>query len=121
MVLRACVKNHTHYVDITGETIWMHDMLDRYHEEARQKGLLLVQAAAQVCAIDDINCYLLAKKLGPLKQFREYFFSYGGMTGGTFASNTAFMEGMTAEKLKVYNDPFNLRRPAIRRCAARGS
>ncbi|CAE7928475.1 unnamed protein product [Symbiodinium necroappetens] len=108
MVLRACVKNHTHYVDITGETIWMHDMLDRYHEEARQKGLLLVQAAAQVCAIDDINCYLLAKKLGPLKQFREYFFSYGGMTGGTFASNTAFMEGMTAEKLKVYNDPFNL-------------
>ena len=62
MVLRACVKNHTHYVDISGETNWMHDMLERYHEEAKQKGILLVQAAAQVCAIDDINCYLLAQK-----------------------------------------------------------
>ncbi|CAE7772708.1 unnamed protein product [Symbiodinium pilosum] len=108
MAVRACVKSKTHYVDVSGETIWMQNMLERYHEEAKEKGVLVVQAAAQVCAIDDINCYLLAQKLGPLKQFREYFFQYGGTTGGTFATNAAGMEDMTEEKLKVQNDPFSL-------------
>eukprot|EP00913_Durusdinium_trenchii_P018727 g17597.t1 len=91
-------------VDVAGETVWMHEMLRRYHEEAKQKGLLLVNACAQVCAIDDVNCYLLAKHLGPLKQFREY----GGTTGGTFLSGATNMEGMTEERLRVQNDPYSL-------------
>ncbi|CAK9043019.1 unnamed protein product [Durusdinium trenchii] len=107
-VVRACVRSSTHYVDVAGETVWMHEMLRRYHEEAKQKGLLLVNACAQVCAIDDVNCYLLAKHLGPLKQFREYFFSYGGTTGGTFLSGATNMEGMTEERLRVQNDPYSL-------------
>ncbi|CAE7404315.1 ldp-1 [Symbiodinium natans] len=101
MAVRACVASRTHYVDVSGETVWMHEMLQRYHAEAKQQGILLVQAAAQVCAVDDINCYLLAQKLGPLKQFREYFFQFGGTTGGTFASSASGMEDMTEEKLKV--------------------
>eukprot|EP00434_Breviolum_minutum_P038387 symbB.v1.2.034049.t2/scaffold4326.1/size41202/4 len=107
-VVRACVRSNTHYVDLSGETVWMHNMLQRYHEEAKSKGLVLVNACAQVCAIDDINCYLLAKHLGPLKAFREYFFSYGGTTGGTFLAGATNMEGMTEERFQIFTDPFNL-------------
>lgn len=108
VVVKACVENGAHYVDVTGETIWVHDMIQRYHEEAKRKGVMIVHCSAQVCAIDEVNCYLLAKKLGPLKQFREYFFQYGGTTGGTFHTSLTTMEGITAERLKVMNDPFNL-------------
>ncbi|CAJ1399822.1 unnamed protein product [Effrenium voratum] len=52
-------------VDVAGETVWLHQMIQRYHQEARAKGVLLVHACAQVCAIDDLNCYLLAQRLGP--------------------------------------------------------
>lgn len=107
-VVRACVSSKTHYVDVAGETVWMHDMLQRYHEEAKSKGVVLVNACAQVCAIDDINCYLLAQRLGPLKHFREYFFSYGGTTGGTFLAGALNMEGMTDERFQVFTDPFSL-------------
>ncbi|CAL1155034.1 unnamed protein product [Cladocopium goreaui] len=118
-VVRACVSSKTHYVDVAGETVWMHDMLQRmgsqidlffrcYHEEAKSKGVVLVNACAQVCAIDDINCYLLAQRLGPLKHFREYFFSYGGTTGGTFLAGALNMEGMTNERFQVFTDPFSL-------------
>jgi len=112
LAIRACVKSRTHYVDVSGESVWMHEMIQRYHAEAKQKGVLLVQAAGQVCAIDDLNCYLLAQKLGPLKQFREYFFSVGGTTGGTFATSAASMEEMTKEKLRVFQDPFSLGGPS---------
>eukprot|EP00435_Cladocopium_sp_Y103_P017404 s2171_g4.t1 len=105
-VVQACVSSKTHYVDVAGETVWMHDMLQRYHEEAKSKGVVLVNACAQVCAIDDINCYLLAQRLGPLKHFREYFFSYGGTTGGTFLAGALNMEGMTNERFQAANSVF---------------
>eukprot|EP00933_Yihiella_yeosuensis_P047525 TRINITY_DN43364_c0_g1_i1.p1 TRINITY_DN43364_c0_g1~~TRINITY_DN43364_c0_g1_i1.p1 ORF type:complete len:403 (+),score=75.87 TRINITY_DN43364_c0_g1_i1:83-1210(+) len=107
-VLRACVNAGTHYIDVTGETVWVKEMIDRYHDVAKSKGIMVVHCAAQVCAIDDINCYLLAQKLGPLKQFREYFFQSGGVTGGTFGTSVATLEAMTPEKFKIYSDPFSL-------------
>lgn len=116
-VVRACVEQSTHYVDVTGEAVWIHDMIERYHNEARRKGVMVVNCAAQVCSVDEINCYLLARKLGPLKQFREYFFQYGGTTGGTFSTSIATMEGMNAERFQVHSDPFCLgghRRAGVR-------
>eukprot|EP00931_Biecheleriopsis_adriatica_P073764 TRINITY_DN47991_c0_g1_i1.p1 TRINITY_DN47991_c0_g1~~TRINITY_DN47991_c0_g1_i1.p1 ORF type:complete len:539 (+),score=118.73 TRINITY_DN47991_c0_g1_i1:148-1764(+) len=106
--LRACVAAGTHYIDISGETPWMHDMIKCYHQEAKSKGIMVVHAAAQVCAVDELNCYLLADNLGPLKQFREYFFQYGGTTGGTFTTNIGTLEGMTEDRLRVFSDPFSL-------------
>ncbi|CAE8683366.1 unnamed protein product [Polarella glacialis] len=107
-VVRACVAAGTHYIDVSGETTWIHDMISRYHEEAKRKGVLVVHCAAQVCAVDEINCYLLARKLGPLKQFREYFFQYGGTTGGTLGTSVATLEGLTPDTFRVFSDPFSL-------------
>lgn len=116
-VVKACVQQGTHYVDVTGEATWVHDMIERYHEEARRKGVMIVHFAAQVCAIDDISCYLLAKLLGPLRQFREYFWQFGGMTGGTFCTSIETMERMTPEVHEVFCDPFNL--GGHRKCGVR--
>lgn len=49
-LIAACVKNKTHYVDITGETEFMHRMAIKYHEEAKINKTLLVNA----CGFDSI-------------------------------------------------------------------
>ena len=38
----CCVKNNTHYVDITGENIWVRDLIDKHHEEAEKKGIKII-------------------------------------------------------------------------------
>ena len=36
-LVASCVKNSTHYVDITGETFWIKEMMDKYHSKAAEK------------------------------------------------------------------------------------
>ena len=38
-LVRACVENSTHYVDITGETPWVRHLIDTYHGRALRKGV----------------------------------------------------------------------------------
>lgn len=72
---------------------------------------LRCRRAGQVCAIDEMICYMLAKKLGPLRQFREYFTQFGGMTGGTVATNIATLQGTTPDACRILSDPFFLGGP----------
>src|ERR1700752_1155584 len=37
-IVDACVRLRTHYVDITGETVWVKSLIDRYHDKAAGAG-----------------------------------------------------------------------------------
>jgi len=41
-IVKACVENGTHYADITGETIWVKRMIEKYSEQALQSGSRLI-------------------------------------------------------------------------------
>eukprot|EP00913_Durusdinium_trenchii_P030506 g28576.t1 len=86
-VVEACVKNSTHYVDITGEVPWMYQMVQKYHARAEELKTKIVLSAGNVCAPDEILCYSLVRTLGPLKDYREYFSQFGGISGGTLQTN----------------------------------
>ena len=45
-VVDACVKNGTSLVDITGETGYVRDYIDKHHEEARRNGIFLLSSSA---------------------------------------------------------------------------
>ena len=49
-VVDACVRHQTHYCDITGETPWVRDMIDAYHEAARDSGTRIVP----LCGFDSV-------------------------------------------------------------------
>ena len=49
-LLEACVKNGCHYVDITGESFWVKDMIEKHHEAAEDKGLRIINA----CGFDEM-------------------------------------------------------------------
>ena len=38
----ACVRLQTDYVDITGETTWVADLIDTYHSSAEKAGTFIV-------------------------------------------------------------------------------
>jgi len=119
-IVAACVEKNTHYIDVTGELVWMKRMIKAYHEKAREKGLMIVQCAGMMCAPNDLSLYLLAKKMGALAEFREYVTEVGvGGGGGTFFSGYAGYEKMLDFELDVLQNPFSLggerkcgRRPA---------
>lgn len=107
-LIQACVEKLAHYIDVSGEFIWMHDMINKYDALAKEKGIAIVHASGQVCVPDDLNCYLLAQRLGPLKSFREYAFQYGTSTGGSMLTAIVGGASMSAESFEASNDPFTL-------------
>ena len=44
-VIDACVRKGADYCDITGETAWVREMIEKYHKEAEQKGILIGMAS----------------------------------------------------------------------------
>eukprot|EP00930_Biecheleria_cincta_P096977 TRINITY_DN88737_c0_g1_i1.p1 TRINITY_DN88737_c0_g1~~TRINITY_DN88737_c0_g1_i1.p1 ORF type:complete len:474 (-),score=87.72 TRINITY_DN88737_c0_g1_i1:65-1486(-) len=108
-VVKACVEKKTHYIDVTGELVWMRRMIDYHHKTAKELGIMIIHAAGVMCAPEDLGLYLLAKKLGPLAKFQLYQME-GGVagTGGSFLSGYAGYEDMTSPELEILIDPFSL-------------
>jgi short subunit dehydrogenase-like uncharacterized protein len=89
----ACVRYKTHYVDITGETVWVRDLIDLYHEQAAAEGTRIIPFCGFDSIPSDLGAYLIARhiqqQLGvDCRSVKAYFQMAGGVNGGTLA--TAF-------------------------------
>src|SRR5437762_2725514 len=49
-VVDACVRSGVHYVDITGETRWVRELIARYHERASADGTRIIPC----CGFDSV-------------------------------------------------------------------
>uniref|UniRef100_A0A7S4R3I8 Saccharopine dehydrogenase NADP binding domain-containing protein n=1 Tax=Alexandrium monilatum TaxID=311494 RepID=A0A7S4R3I8_9DINO len=107
-VIRECVNQVTHYVDVSTEVNWVQSIVGKYHARAKEKGAMIVPCAGAACSLDEILCSKLVGKLGPLRQYREYLRQQGGWSGGCVDTAIAEMKAMTQERLDVLNDPFCL-------------
>jgi short subunit dehydrogenase-like uncharacterized protein len=90
-IVDACVRFRTHYVDITGETPWVRDLIDRYHEQAASNGTRIIPFCGFDSIPSDLGTYLvvryLQRELGiTCTKVKAYFQAYGGFNGGTVAS-----------------------------------
>ncbi len=90
-VVDACVRFGTHYVDITGETPWVHDLISRYHEQAGSAGTRLIPCCGFDSVPSDLGTLLMARHIHQAfgvacVEVRGYFQLSGGLNGGTIAS-----------------------------------
>ena len=91
-LVEACVKAHTHYVDLTGETPWIREMIDRHHEEAKRNKVKIVHCCGFDSIPSDLGVLALQHAVQsetgrPLQNIRLYVGpSKGGVSGGTIAS-----------------------------------
>ena len=93
-VVDACVRQRTHYADITGETVWGRRLIDRHHAQAERDGTRIVPFCGFDSIPSDLGTWLLVRHMqrsldmSPT-EVRGYFRLAGGFNGGTLASNFA--------------------------------
>jgi short subunit dehydrogenase-like uncharacterized protein len=109
-LLEACVRNGTHYCDITGETPWIRQQIDRHHAQAAADGTRIVPCCGFDSIPSDFGAWLIARRLREELQSEctsvsAYFRVGGGFNGGTVAS---FLHMMETKQIAVARDPFLL-------------
>ena len=108
-LLRACVTRGADYVDITGETVWVRQMIDRYHDRAVRSGTRIVPFCGFDSVPSDLGAFLLVEHLRGLgrstKSVKAFFRAQGGLNGGTLASLT---EMMSSPERNRFDDPLLL-------------
>ena len=104
-LVAACVRNRTHYCDITGETPWIRGLIDRHHEQARADGTHIIPCCGFDSIPSDYGAWLVSRLLPDCERVTAYFRMAGGLNGGTLA--TALHMSKTGE-IGMTRDPFLL-------------
>jgi short subunit dehydrogenase-like uncharacterized protein len=106
----ACVRNHTHYCDITGETPWIRQQIDRHHARAAADGTRIVPGCGFDSIPSDFGAWLTWRHVRDQLQSQcvsvaAYFRVGGGINGGTVAS---YLHMLETNQIAVARDPFLL-------------
>ena len=115
-VVDACVRFGTHYCDITGETPWIREMIDRYHAHASADGTRIVTCCGFDSVPADIGTMLVVNALRDAgtgaSEVRAYYRGTADLNGGTVASiaNVYATAGQAPDGVRLA-DPFLLDPP----------
>lgn len=115
-LLGACAAAGTHYADLTGEVLFVRDMIDRHHATAQDTGARIVTSCGFDSVPSDLGVFLTAQRAaedgeGTLEETVLHVRSMrGGMSGGTVDSmRRQFAEmGEDPERAAIVADPFGL-------------
>ncbi len=115
-LVAACVRHGTHYCDLTGEVHWMHEMISKHQQEAKDSGARIVHTCGFDSIPSDIGVFYLQKQMQARHgvaakhiKYRTISFS-GGASGGTIDSMMAMMEKAKEDPSisKIIADPYAL-------------
>lgn len=109
-LVAACMRHGTHYVDITGETPWVRQMIDRHHAAAVASGTRIVPGCGFDSVPSDLGAWLVASALRAQHgedcvSVKACFSIQGGLNGGTAASMLHALENGVQGQI---DDPFLL-------------
>ena len=97
-LLGACVKNGCHYVDITGESFWIKDMIEKHHKEASNKGVRIINACGFDSAPSDLGVFYAVNQVaGSVKSVQCFQAWKGEAAGGTMETMFSSMDAKLAK------------------------
>jgi short subunit dehydrogenase-like uncharacterized protein len=90
-LVRACIEAGTDYADLTGETAFVHSMIEKYGAQARDKGVALVPMSGFDSVPADLGTAALIDHVHStygvgVRKVTGYMRGKGGVSGGTIAS-----------------------------------
>ncbi|KAF9562971.1 hypothetical protein CPC08DRAFT_662407 [Agrocybe pediades] len=102
-VVRACIRNGVHYVDLTGETAWIRKIIIEMDYFATKTGAIIVPACGFDSMPSDISAWLANKTLKSIPPaLNDQYLNLGtsltahsfegGISGGTIASFMTLLE-----------------------------
>lgn len=115
-LVKSCAENGTDYVDLTGEAIFIKDMMDKYQETAKQSGARIVNSCGFDSIPSDLGVYFTQQQAEA--QFdipcdvihMRVKVAKGGLSGGTIASMVTIFEevGQDKSRRKQVANPYLL-------------
>lgn len=130
-LIKACAEQGTDYVDLTGEALFIKQMMDKYQETAKASGARIVNS----CGFDSIPSdlgvlftqqYAEEKNGAPCQTIHmRVKAAKGGLSGGTFASMATILEEVGTNKSvrKLVANPYVLNddtnRPNVRQSSVK--
>ncbi|KAJ7750096.1 Saccharopine dehydrogenase-domain-containing protein [Mycena maculata] len=114
-VVQACVKHGVHYVDLTGETVWIKRIITQFHYAATKTGSIIVPSCGFDSVPADIISYISSKTLretsGEPVDIDTSVSAYlvkGGMSGGTISTMITGIEEVSADAQRVASAAYSL-------------
>ncbi|OAX84296.1 hypothetical protein ACJ72_01338 [Emergomyces africanus] len=114
-VVKACANNGTHYLDVTGEMTWVKEMIEKYHEKAKETGAIIISADGLECAPTDLLTWALVKYIKDKFSARTdevissiYELKTAGASGGTLSTVVGIMGSVPIKELLKAQSPYYL-------------
>ncbi len=87
-VVQACVQKGTHYLDITGEPAFVHQVFAKYHQAAEAAGVCVVNCCGFDSIPADLGAWLTARALprDEPKAVRAFIRTNAAFSGGTWTT-----------------------------------
>ena len=102
-LVKNCAKHGVDYLDITGESSWVAEMIESYQDMAKNSGARMISFCGFDCIPADVCVYLLEKTWSseePIHEIKSYYtLSGGGLNGGTLLSALNMVESGQAKKM----------------------
>lgn len=115
-LVAACAELGRHYLDITGETFWAREMIERYGDTARRSGAVMIPFSGFDSVPSDLGVWHVLEKARSVAPNRSatkvvgIFSVSGGINGGTFETMLGTFEHEAEAKSKGTGGQF--RNPA---------
>ncbi|XP_019642835.1 PREDICTED: saccharopine dehydrogenase-like oxidoreductase isoform X3 [Branchiostoma belcheri] len=114
-VVKACVKNKTHHIDICGEPQFLESMQFKYDEEAKKKGVYVLQCCGFDSVPADLGVLYTVKNFpGRINSVESYLNLSAGPEGavGHYATWQSAIHGLAnAEELKKLRKDMGTKKP----------
>ena len=115
-LIKSCANHGTDYVDLTGEAIFIKDMMDKYQDAAKQSGARIVNSCGFDSIPSDLGVYFTQQQaqeeLGSTCDVihMRVKAAKGGLSGGTIASMATIFEevGQDKSRRKQVANPYLL-------------
>jgi len=97
-LVEACARAGTHYCDLTGEVLFVHEAIERFDGVARESGARIVHSCGYDSIPSDLGVLLLRAAAGAdLTDVRAVATARGGFSGGTLASLLGHVEAVSGD------------------------
>ncbi|WP_250446294.1 trans-acting enoyl reductase family protein, partial [Actinotalea sp. C106] len=114
-VVEACARAGTHYADLTGETPFIRQAIDRYDDVAQASGARIVHGCGYDSIPSDIGMLTLHRQVqaddaGTLSHVLAVARAKGGVSGGTVESMRGIVELAASDPSvrRLLGDPYSL-------------
>jgi short subunit dehydrogenase-like uncharacterized protein len=121
-VVEACAQSGTHYLDVTGETPWVREVIVKYEEAAKKSGAIIIPEVGIESAPSDLVAYIATRLIRKVWDCgvmdvvaAVYELKSSGPSGGTLATGLGLSDHYSAGQMQEWiKNPFLLSPSRIR-------